>query len=636
MFKRQLLGGLNQIWRDIVNFEGKPSGLRLPLTKGAALELCRFVGLVPLAHIDLRLRCDPLVTASDASTSGGGLCVSSGVSPYGMAAALGQVRGDIPEEHDMSQVLTIGLFDGISGLRVAADILQLPIAGHVSVEKLPEARRVTEANFPDTIHVEDIQSIDKTMVESWALRFSSVSVVLLGAGPPCQGVSGLNADRRGALRDSRSCLYQEVPRVEMLVRDAFPWAQVHRLVENVASMDYGDCQHMCDAFEDRPFFIDCAGISLCHRPRVYWVSWELLPGEGVEFWWGSSGALPLVGEVSLKAEVDEKEFLESGWSKASSNAFPTFTTARPSSTPLRRPAGLKQCQEHELQRWAADRHRFPPYQYRDVNCVRNTSGEYRPPSVSERESMLGFPVGYTLQCLRKSEHFSVHHQDWRLTLLGNSWSVPVICWLMACLFVPLGILPPVSLQQIVSRFTPGKAQGLQALLLRPPLAFSTKTFKPSELLVRELTGLVSLKGEDVLLQHASDVPVRYHRLRASIPAKLWRWKVVTGWRWSSSPEHINVLELRAVLTSVRYRLEKLHQVNLRCVHLVDSLVVLHALTRGRSSSRKMRRTLMRLNALLLASGLSPTWAYVDTHQNPADRPSRRPVKRRWVKTRAKS
>lgn len=35
--------------------------------------------------------------------------------------------------------------------------------------------------------------------------------------------------------------------------------------------------------------------------------------------------------------------------------------------------------------------------------------------------------------------------------------------------------------------------------------------------------------------------------------------------------------------------------------MVDNLVVLHALTRGRSSSRKMRRTMMRISAYLLAS-----------------------------------
>ena len=43
------------------------------------------------------------------------------------------------------------------------------------------------------------------------------------------------------------------------------------------------------------------------------------------------------------------------------------------------------------------------------------------------------------------------------------------------------------------------------------------------------------------------------------------------------------------------------------LQVLDSLVVLHGLSRGRSSSRKLRRTLMRMNALLLAPNLHPLW-----------------------------
>lgn len=150
-------------------------------------------------------------------------------------------------------------------------------------------------------------------------------------------------------------------------------------------------------------------------------------------------------------------------------------------------------------------------------------------------------------------------------------------------------------------------------------------------LVKKLTGLVSIKGEDILLSASTEQQAKYHRLRASIPARLWRWKTVAGWRWQGDPEHINVLELRAVLTTLKWRLEKCQQSNTKFVHLVDSQVVLHALTRGRSSSRKMRRTLLRINSLLLACGCYGVWTYVHTSQNPADRPSRLPVKKKWVK-----
>ena len=96
-----------------------------------------------------------------------------------------------------------------------------------------------------------------------------------------------------------------------------------------------------------------------------------------------------------------------------------------------------------------------------------------------------------------------------------------------------------------------------------------------------------------------------------------------------SPEHINVLELRAVLTSLRWRFVKKKTLQSKFVHLVDSLVCLHSLSRGRSSSRKLRRTMSRVNALLLATGSHAVWAYVHTKDNPADRPSRLPVKKKW-------
>ena len=151
---------------------------------------------------------------------------------------------------------------------MACDILG-SMAGHISVEKSPEARRVVESAFADTIFVEDVAEVDATMVAGWACRFSQVGLILLGAGPSCQGVSGLNVDKRGALRDERSCLFQHVPRVRDLLRASFPWAQVRTLMESVASMDEEDRIVMSQAVNSLPFKIDAAGVSLAHRPRLY-------------------------------------------------------------------------------------------------------------------------------------------------------------------------------------------------------------------------------------------------------------------------------------------------------------------------------------------------------------------------------
>lgn len=182
---------------------------------------------------------------------------------------------------------------------------------------------------------------------------------------------------------------------------------------------------------------------------------------------------------------------------------------------------------------------------------------------------------------------------------------------------------------------PGKGATLQGLLLHPPLngQYIKKTTSSNAYLTltRKLTGLVSIKGEDILLSSPTDAQVKHHRLRASVPSKLWRWRTICGWQWQGPPEHINSLELRAVLTTIRWRLEKCQKTRIKFVHLVDSQVVLHALSRGRSSSRKLRRTLLRINSFLLATGSMGVWTYIHTSDNPADAPSRRAVKKRWVK-----
>ena len=189
-------------------------------------------------------------------------------------------------------MLSIGLFDGIAALRVALDVLQAPVAGHVSVECNGAAQRVVEANFPGSLLVEGVEQVDEAMVTEWSLRFGMVGLVLVGAGPPCQGVSRLNADRRGALRDARSSLFCHVSRIVTLCKRKFPWAQVRAFVENVASMDRVDCEVMNESYDMCPWYVDSAGISLCHRPRLYWFDWEVQEGVGVELWHGSDGRLP--------------------------------------------------------------------------------------------------------------------------------------------------------------------------------------------------------------------------------------------------------------------------------------------------------------------------------------------------------
>ena len=208
MFRRPLLGGLNHIWQFIVDCEGWPAGhLKFPLSWDVKQEIARFMGLAPLAYMNFRCELSEVVTASDASERGGGVTATSGLTPMGAVASGCPIRGDVLEPGDIPGILTVGLFDGIGALRVAADALGWNVLGHISIEKNKAAARVVESQFPNTLVVSSVEEVDLIMVKTWAQRFSQVSLVVVGGGPPCQGVSGLNAARKGALRDERSCLF---------------------------------------------------------------------------------------------------------------------------------------------------------------------------------------------------------------------------------------------------------------------------------------------------------------------------------------------------------------------------------------------------------------------------------------------
>ena len=204
LFRRPLLLALNGVWTFIESFKPLPPVVRQTLPSVVVAELLRFIGLAPLARMDFRLCCMGEITCSDASTTGGGACVFTQLTSHGVAASNATVRGDLPEAHDLMQALTIGFFDGVGCLRLACDLLGLPVCGHISVEKEAAGRRVVEAAFGGTTFVENVELVNE----------------VLGAGPPYQGVSGLNFDKRGALRDSRSCLFAHVLRIRDLLRAA--------------------------------------------------------------------------------------------------------------------------------------------------------------------------------------------------------------------------------------------------------------------------------------------------------------------------------------------------------------------------------------------------------------------------------
>ena len=170
-------------------------------------------------------------------------------------------------------------------------------------------------------------------------------------------------------------------------------------------------------------------------------------------------------------------------------AFPTFTTSRPRTSRGHRPAGLSACDEETVRRWEQDKHRFPPYQYLPRHCPQNRKGEYRLPSIQEREYMMGLPVGYTQMCFPKSQRRKEEY------LVGNAWSVPVVTWLIGQLLGPRGFCPALSPAEVLDRLDVEGNPYIQSRLMRPPLRLDLHPDETSEQrLVQQLGRLVSTKG----------------------------------------------------------------------------------------------------------------------------------------------
>ena len=140
-------------------------------------------------------------------------------------------------------------------------------------------------------------------------------------------------------------------------------------------------------------------------------------------------------------------------------------------------------------------------------------------------------------------------------------------------------------------------------------------------LVHEYLRRTEFRGSDVRL----DLGVIYRpdmSPRTTIDPRRWKWTVGSSYAWRKS-EHINVLELRAVLNALEWRSRSKRFRSKRFLHLSDSQVCLSVLTKGRSSSRKLNRILRRISALCLSLNLFPIYAWIASRLNPADEPSRR-------------
>jgi len=139
-----------------------------------------------------------------------------------------------------------------------------------------------------------------------------------------------------------------------------------------------------------------------------------------------------------------------------------------------------------------------------------------------------------------------------------------------------------------------------------------------------LYSIAEERGEHVRLDWdpAAEPPTELRDARAFAAPLACRldWKILYGYRFKYR-KHINLLELEALLTLMKHLVNRGIR-DARVLVLVDSRVLLGALAKGRSSSRRINHVLKKISGRSLLSGIVFECVWIPTWANAADAPSR--------------
>ena len=183
--------------------------------------------------------------------------------------------GRVAQEPKKGLVL-VSPFDGIGGARRALEILEIEPALYISMESDMTCNLIVKNRWPGVRMFERVEDVSDEELRDMLATVPSLDTGIVIGGPPCQGFTGLNRDRKG-FDDPRSSgvyLFREL--VERLRRVA-PHIRWSAMMENVASMSGTDREGITEeleqAYTTKPYWVDAELFGHIRRPRLYWPSW---------------------------------------------------------------------------------------------------------------------------------------------------------------------------------------------------------------------------------------------------------------------------------------------------------------------------------------------------------------------------
>ena len=220
--------------------------------------------LMPLIHINFKVETSPVISVSDASERGGGVCVARSLTAAGVEAWQ-QWMCRLPN-------LASGMFvlvescAGIGGARRACELLGMAPALYIFNEVSVEAIRVVQQAWPDAVHMGSMEECTLDKLREVASGVPNAELVLHVGGTPCPGLCGWNPFKHKSEKESKG-LASSFGRLTETLREAFPTATVKRCEENVKSMTNADCAWMSKIQGLRPVAIDASGLVEQRRDR---------------------------------------------------------------------------------------------------------------------------------------------------------------------------------------------------------------------------------------------------------------------------------------------------------------------------------------------------------------------------------
>lgn len=281
----------------------------------------------------------------------------------------------------------LSLFDGMSCGQIAFNRAGYKIDNYYASEIDKYAIKVAKENYPNTIHLGDIENWHNWMIDWGSIDF------LIG-GSPCQGFSfsgkGLNFE------DPRSRLFFVYVDILNHVKKHNP--NVKFLLENVKMKK--ESEHVITSYLGvEPELINSNVITAQNRNRLYWANWDFQEPERKEVYWKDV----MLHDAEGCMYYSEKAF---DWIFKS---------------PKRREKYIEYDKYSKIKMQMVEASHHKGYSNQRCFGIKDVRGtRYIHPIECERLQTV--PDGYTNHVSRTQ----------RYIMLGNGWTVDIISYILGC------------------------------------------------------------------------------------------------------------------------------------------------------------------------------------------------------------